>query len=46
MKIKAEVAELVEANPASALNAHKRSSFDALIAALEAKLNAIAESKK
>jgi putative ATP-dependent endonuclease of the OLD family len=45
-KVKAEVAELVESNPATALNAHKRSSFDALIAALEAKLNAIAESKK
>jgi hypothetical protein len=45
-KVKAEVAELVESNPATALNAHKRSSFDALVAALEAKLNTIAESKK
>ena len=45
-KVKAEVAELVEANPAIALNNHKRTSFDALISALEAKLNSIAESKK
>lgn len=45
-KVKADIAELVEANPNTALNAHKRSSFDALIAALESKLNAIAESKK
>lgn len=44
-KVKAEVAELVETNPATALNLHKRSSFDALIAALETKLNAIAASK-
>jgi predicted ATPase len=44
-KVKADVAELVEANPATALNAHKRSSFDALVAALEAKLQAIAVSK-
>ena len=45
-RVKAEIAELVEANPAIALNVHKRSSFDALILALEAKLNIIAESKK
>lgn len=44
-KVKAEVAELVEADPANALNVHKRSSFDALITALEAKLNMVAESK-
>lgn len=44
-KVKADVAELVEANPGTALNAHKRSSFDALISALEAKLNTIAASK-
>ena len=44
-KVKAEVAELVETNPATALNLHKRSSFDALIAALETKLNTIAASK-
>lgn len=44
-KVKSEVAELVEANPSTALNVHKRSSFDALIAALDAKLNSIAASK-
>jgi putative ATP-dependent endonuclease of OLD family len=45
-KVKGEIAELVESNPASALNPHKRSSFDALVTALEAKLNAITASKK
>lgn len=45
-KVKADVAELVVANPATALNGHKRNSFDALVLALEAKLNAIAASKK
>ena len=45
-KIKGEIAELVETNPAAALNSHKRSSFDALVTALETKLNAIAASKK
>jgi hypothetical protein len=45
-KVKADVAELVEANPATALNGHKRNSFDALVQALETKLNAIAASKK
>lgn len=44
-KVKADVAELVEANPATALNTHKRSSFDALVTALESKLNTIAASK-
>jgi predicted ATPase len=44
-KVKAEVAELVETNPSAALNTHKRSSFDALIAALETKLDTIAASK-
>ena len=44
-KVKAEVAELVEANPATALNAHRRSSFDALVIALETKLKTIAASK-
>lgn len=44
-KVKAEVAALVETNPAAALNAHKRSSFDALITALETKLDTIAASK-
>jgi putative ATP-dependent endonuclease of OLD family len=45
-KVKADLAELVEANPAVALNAHKRSSFDALIEALKAKLSSIVASKK
>lgn len=45
-KVKAEVAELVAANPATALNPHKRSSFDALVQALEEKLNVVAASKK
>lgn len=44
-KVKAEVAELVETNPGAALNQHKRSSFDALVQALEAKLAAISVSK-
>jgi len=44
-RIKAEVAELVQASPSVALNAHKRSSFDALVVALEAKLTTIASSK-
>lgn len=44
-KVKSAVVELVEANPSIALNAHKRSSFDALVKALEAKLNTIASSK-
>lgn len=44
-KVKADVAELVEASPDVALNAHKRSSFDALITALEEKLKIIAASK-
>lgn len=44
-KVKAEVAGLVEANPINGLNPHKRSSFDALVTALETKLNAIAASK-
>jgi hypothetical protein len=45
-KVKTDVAELVEANPATALNPHKRSSLDALIEALKGKLNAITISKR
>ena len=45
VKVKTEIAELVEANPAVALNAQKRSSFDALVGALETKLDTIAASK-
>lgn len=44
-KVKAEIAELVETSPSSALNLHKRSSFDTLVQALEAKLFAISASK-
>jgi hypothetical protein len=45
-KVKAEVAELVDANPVAALNAHKRSSLDALIQALKIKMDGIATSKE
>jgi predicted ATPase len=45
LQVKVDIAELVEANPAAALNPHKRSSIDALIEALKGKLNAIAASK-
>lgn len=45
-KVKSDVAELVEANPGTALNVHKRNSFDALVQALEYKLTNIANSKK
>lgn len=38
MQIKKEIAELIESNPTKALNIHKKSSFDGLVAALEAKL--------
>lgn len=44
-KVKADVADLVEANAAVALNPHKRSSFDALTQALKTKLDGIATSK-
>lgn len=45
-KVKADVSELVQANPKGALNVHVRSSFDALMDALKAKINTIATSKK
>ncbi|MDP3297776.1 MAG: AAA family ATPase [Thermodesulfovibrionia bacterium] len=38
-RIKAEVADIIAANPADALNSHKRSAFDALVTALENKLS-------
>jgi predicted ATPase len=44
-KVKSEIAELIVASPGNALNGHKRRSFDALIAALEGKLTAIAATK-
>lgn len=46
MKVKYDVAELVAASPEKALNAHKRSPFDALVRSLEAKLDAIASGKQ
>jgi putative ATP-dependent endonuclease of the OLD family len=46
MKVKADIAELVEADPSAALNSHQRSAVDALTEALENKLNAIATSKQ
>lgn len=45
MRVKQEVAQLVDANPATALNGHHRGPIDALIAALESKLNTLKESK-
>ncbi len=45
MQIKAEVAELIEANPAKALNAHKKGSFEGLVFALEAKLTQLDKGK-
>ena len=43
--VKTDIAEIVEANAASALNKHKKSSFDALVETLKSKLNVIAASK-
>jgi len=45
-RVKSDVAELVESNPANALNIHKRSCFDAMVQALETKLAMIAAGKK
>jgi hypothetical protein len=45
-KVKTDVAELVQANPAAALNPHKRSAFNALVGALTNKIKTIAISKK
>jgi putative ATP-dependent endonuclease of the OLD family len=45
-KVKTDVAELVQANPAAALNPHKRSAFNALVGALTSKIKTIAISKK
>jgi len=45
-RVKADVAELVESNAAAALNAHRKSCFDALVSALEKKLTTIAAGKK
>ena len=44
--VKFAVADIVEANPGNVLNAHRRNSVDALVAALEAKLATIAAGKQ
>lgn len=44
-RIKANIADLVETDPKSALNVHKRNAFDALVVALEAKLLVVAQGK-
>lgn len=46
MKVKRDVAELVDGNPSQALNEHHRGPIDGLILALEQKLKTINESKK
>jgi hypothetical protein len=46
MKVKADIADVAEASPGTALNSHKRASFDALADALKLKLDAISASKK
>ncbi len=45
MKVKGDIAELVEGNPSSAVNQHHRGPIDSLITALEQKLKTIKESK-
>jgi hypothetical protein len=44
-RVKADVAELAALNPKTALNAHKSGAFDAVVAALEARLQTIAQGK-
>jgi putative ATP-dependent endonuclease of the OLD family len=45
-QIKADVADLVAANPSKSLNAHKRGAFDGLVVALEAKLDRLELGKR
>jgi putative ATP-dependent endonuclease of the OLD family len=45
-RVKADVGELVDANGGIALSAHRRNSFDGLVATLETKLTSIAAGKK
>lgn len=45
-QIKADVAELIAANPSKSLNAHKRGAFDGLVVALEAKLDRLELGRK
>jgi hypothetical protein len=44
-EVKALVARLIEASPETALNVHKRSSFDTLIRVLEERLTEIQKDK-
>jgi len=46
MKVKSAIADLVVANPSTAVNTFKKNILDALVTALEQKLNAISLSKK
>lgn len=45
-RVKADVGELVASAPGTALNAHRKGGFDALVRALEAKLQTIVDGKK
>jgi hypothetical protein len=45
-QLKNDVADLIAANPAKSLNAHKRGSFDGLVVALEAKLDLLDSGRK
>jgi putative ATP-dependent endonuclease of OLD family len=45
-EVKRRICELVEANPGSALHAHRRNSFDALVAAMKMRLDEVTQSRK
>jgi putative ATP-dependent endonuclease of OLD family len=45
MDIKGAITHLIESSPAAALNVHKRGCFDALVAALESKVNTAAAAR-
>jgi putative ATP-dependent endonuclease of the OLD family len=45
-KVKGDVADLAALSPKATLNVHKRGAFDALVTALEARLQAITQGKK
>jgi hypothetical protein len=44
-RVKFDIADLAASNPYNAMNPYKRSSFDALVAALETKLDQLTISK-
>jgi energy-coupling factor transporter ATP-binding protein EcfA2 len=46
MEVKGAVAHLIESSPSGALNTHKRGCFDALVVALESKVNGAAAARK